>query len=87
MLRIRKSVVRLTSAITNNRNIPDSEHNMDSALNYEDQLKIRDLIAVQWKWKKHNVESRQFLKIRSFLQLLENFQVHVQANHRETDIN
>ena len=84
MLRISKSLVRLTCAITNNRSIRDSEHNLDSALNYEDQLKIRDLIAVQWKWKKHNVE---FLKIRSFLQLLENFQVHVQANHRETDIN
>ena len=64
---------------------------MDSALNYEDQLKTQDSrldsSALQWKWKKHNVESRQFLKIRSFLQLLENFQVHVQANHRETDIN
>ena len=36
----------------------------------------------------HNVECgiRQFLKIRSFLQLLQNFQVHVQANHREADI-
>ena len=34
LLIISKSVVRLISAITNNRSIPDSEHNLDAALNY-----------------------------------------------------
>ena len=55
----------------------------------KDQFEIRDLMAVQWKNHMINVEfdKSSSLKIRSFLQLLQNFQIHVQANHhREADI-
>ena len=69
--------------IVEDRSIPDSEHNLDAALNYSPkrrpQFKIEDGSAVE---ESHNLPQDKKFSIQVHVQLF-----NVQANHSAADIN